>query len=92
MGECGRHTSNPEHVWQESVRIIENVGVARDTYRVRFDCPTIARRILPGQFVMLRIAGTNDPLLGRPLAMYNVVRDDSGEPLIRCPKAELSRR
>jgi dihydroorotate dehydrogenase electron transfer subunit len=80
MGECCRHTSNPDHVWQETVRIVENVAVGRDTFRVRFECPTMARRILPGQFVMLRIAGTNDPLLGRPLAMYRVVRSDSGEP------------
>ena len=50
-------------------------GSARDTYRVRFECPEIARRIVPGQFVMLRLAGMNDPLLGRPLALYNTVGD-----------------
>jgi dihydroorotate dehydrogenase electron transfer subunit len=60
------------------VRILENVQLARDTYRVRFECPEIARRIVPGQFVMLRLAGLNDPLLGRPLALYDVVRDSDG--------------
>jgi dihydroorotate dehydrogenase electron transfer subunit len=63
------------------VRIIENVRLARDTYRVRFECPDIARRIVPGQFVMLRLAGVNDPLLGRPLALYDVVRDTRGIPV-----------
>jgi dihydroorotate dehydrogenase electron transfer subunit len=48
---------------------------------VRFECPEIAQRIVPGQFVMLRLAGLNDPLLGRPLALYDVVLDDSGEPV-----------
>ena len=54
--------------------------LARDTYRVRFACPEIARRIVPGQFLMLRLAGCNDPLLGRPLALYDVVPDASGKP------------
>ncbi|MEX2308685.1 MAG: dihydroorotate dehydrogenase electron transfer subunit [Pirellulales bacterium] len=64
---------------QSRVRIVENVRVARDTYRVRLECPEIARRILPGQFLMLRLADMNDPLLGRPLALYDTVRDESGE-------------
>ena len=29
---------------------------------------------------MLRLAGGNDPLLGRPLAVYDVVPDGAGEP------------
>jgi dihydroorotate dehydrogenase electron transfer subunit len=61
-----------DHAVQCSVPIVENVRLARDTYRVRVACPQIAQRILPGQFVMLRIAGVNDPLIGRPLAMYDV--------------------
>ena len=60
------------------VRIIENVRLARDTYRVRFECPEIARRFVPGQFLMMRLADVIDPLLGRPLALYDTVRDDRG--------------
>ncbi len=60
--------------------MVENVRLARDTYRLRFDCPVIARRIVPGQFVMLRLAGCNDPLLGRPLALYDTVLSGGGEP------------
>ena len=65
----------------ERARIIENVRLARDTYRVRLACPDIARRILPGQFVMLRLAGWDDPLLGRPLALYDTVIDPYGNPI-----------
>jgi dihydroorotate dehydrogenase electron transfer subunit len=61
-----------DHAVQCSAPIVENVRLAKDTYRVRVACPDIARRIVPGQFVMLRIAGVNDPLIGRPLAMYDV--------------------
>lgn len=64
---------------QTRTRIVENVRLARDTYRVRFDCPEIARRFVPGQFLMLRLADVNDPLLGRPLALYDTVRDDHGK-------------
>jgi dihydroorotate dehydrogenase electron transfer subunit len=63
-----------------TVSVRENVRLARDTYRVRFDCPDIARQIVPGQFVMMRLAGCTDPLLGRPLALYDTVLDDDGAP------------
>src|ERR1700690_2247938 len=59
--------------------IVENVSVARDTYRVRFACPAIAGRITPGQFIMLRLAGCDDPLLGRPLALYDTILSAKGE-------------
>jgi dihydroorotate dehydrogenase electron transfer subunit len=60
--------------------VIENVRLARDTYRVRLAWPELARRIVPGQFVMLRLAGSGDPLLGRPLALYDTWIDADGTP------------
>ncbi|HVT30102.1 MAG TPA: FAD-binding oxidoreductase, partial [Lacipirellulaceae bacterium] len=60
--------------------MIENVKLARDTYRIRFECSQIARRSVPGQFLMMRLAGVNDPLLGRPVALYDTVRDAAGNP------------
>jgi dihydroorotate dehydrogenase electron transfer subunit len=69
-----------DHAWHGPVTVVENVPVARDTYRLRFACPEIARQIVPGQFVMLRLAGCNDPLLGRPLALYDVTPNEAGEP------------
>lgn len=62
------------------VRVVENVRLARDTYRIRLECPEVARRILPGQFIMLRLVDVNDPLLGRPLALYDVLRNEQGDP------------
>jgi len=64
-----------DHAWHGAVTIEENVPLARDTYRIRFACGEIARRVLPGQFVMLRLADCNDPLLGRPLAVYDLSAD-----------------
>jgi len=65
---------------QQTATVIENVLVARDTYRLRLDAPEMAATILPGQFLMVRAGAGNDPLLGRPFALYDVVRDASGTP------------
>jgi dihydroorotate dehydrogenase electron transfer subunit len=62
-----------------SVRVAENEPVARDTYRLRVPCPPLARRIRPGQFVMLRLADCNDPLLGRALALFDTYTSPGGE-------------
>jgi dihydroorotate dehydrogenase electron transfer subunit len=64
------------------VPILENVPLAQDTYRLRLDDPILARTILPGQFLMVRpgAEGANDPLLGRPFALYDVVLDAAGRP------------
>lgn len=64
-----------DRAFWETVEVVENVQLARDTYRVRFACPPMARRFLPGQFLMLRLAGSNDPLLGRAFALYDTVHD-----------------
>jgi dihydroorotate dehydrogenase electron transfer subunit len=56
-----------------TVPVIENVRLARNTYRLRLQTPSLASAILPGQFVMLRLPGTTDPLLGRPFALYDTV-------------------
>ena len=70
----------PSCVAQRTVTVLENVAVARDTYRLRLDDPAMAAAILPGQFVMVRPGADGDPLLGRPFALYDVARDDAGRP------------
>jgi dihydroorotate dehydrogenase electron transfer subunit len=75
-----QRTSYADRAWQGTVEIGENTRIARDTYRIRVACPEIARRILPGQFIMIRLAGLSDPLLGRPLALYDVVQGSDGKP------------
>jgi len=67
-------------VWQGVVAIEENVRVALDTYRMAFRAPAIAARAVPGQFLMIRLAGSVDPLLARPLALYDTLPDPDGRP------------
>ncbi|HKB06272.1 MAG TPA: FAD-binding oxidoreductase, partial [Gemmataceae bacterium] len=64
-------------MFQRTARIVENVPLADRTFRIRLHCPEIAAAIRPGQFVMLRLPGRDDPLLGRPFALYDTVLDAS---------------
>lgn len=69
-----------DRAWHGTVTVVENVQLARDTFRLRFACPELARRVVPGQFLMLKLAACDDPLLGRPLALYDTVLDEHGAP------------
>lgn len=70
----------PPTFLQLKARVSENVPLARDTYRLRLDAPELAAAVRPGQFVMLRLPGTTDPLLGRPFALFDTVLGPTGEP------------
>ncbi len=71
----------PVNAARRTVAILENVPIATDTYRLRINDPVMARAIRPGQFLMVKPASGTDPLLARPFALYEVVRDDSGVPV-----------
>jgi dihydroorotate dehydrogenase electron transfer subunit len=68
------------HFVQDDALVVENVALARHTYRVRL-ATTVAASIRPGQFLMVRIPGHTDPLLGRPFALYDTVLDAAGHPV-----------
>lgn len=59
--------------------VVEQEQTARDTFRLRLRCPEIAEQITPGQFFMIRSPGTDNPLLGRPFALYDVY-EENGRP------------
>ena len=59
----------------------EHVRLADRTFRVRLAAAEVAAAVRPGQFVMLRLPGTTDPLLGRPFALYDTVVDSAGTPV-----------
>jgi dihydroorotate dehydrogenase electron transfer subunit len=64
-----------------AAEVLENVLLARQTYRIRLHFPELARAIRPGQFLMIRLPGHSDPLLGRPFALYDTVLDTAGKPV-----------
>jgi dihydroorotate dehydrogenase electron transfer subunit len=68
-------------ILQVTAPVMENVPMARDTYRMRFHAPEMAQLISPGQFMMVRLPGITDPLLGRPFALYDTVLDSREQPV-----------
>jgi len=62
--------------------IVRHAQIADNTWRLRIECPEIAVAAVPGQFAMLRIPRRHDPLLARPLAVYDTFRhaDDGNAP------------
>lgn len=67
-----------DHAQQYAVEILDNRRIAGGTWKLRFRCPTMAAKITPGQFLMARLHGCDDPLIGRPFAMYEVYANGSG--------------
>jgi len=65
---------------QVNAPLQRNDSIAEGTFLIRVAAEPIARTLVPGQFVMVRLAGTNAPLIGRALAVYDVISDDSGTP------------
>src|SRR5512143_1705210 len=65
---------------QVIVQVVEQVRLARDTYRLRLAAPELARDVVPGQFFMIRAPGVTNPLLGRPFALYDTWLDGNGNP------------
>jgi dihydroorotate dehydrogenase electron transfer subunit len=54
------------------IPILSNREVLPDIFLMAFEAPRIAAEARPGQFVMLSIPATHDPLLPRPFAVFNV--------------------
>ena len=60
--------------------LVRNEKIAEDTYLLRVAAPNIAEKAVPGQFVMIRLSGTDAPLIGRALAIYDIIDDENGKP------------
>jgi dihydroorotate dehydrogenase electron transfer subunit len=65
--------------FQGPVPVTVNRALARNTYLIRLHAPALAEAIRPGQFLMLRLVGGTDPLLGRPFALYDTVVSEGGQ-------------
>ena len=63
--------------------IVAHKPVGRGYYRLVLNAPEAARTALPGQFVMLRVSDTLDPLLARPFGISAVISRSSLELVYR---------
>lgn len=60
--------------------LVRNEKIAEDTFLLRVSAPSIAQKVVPGQFVMIRMSHSDAPLIGRALAVYDVIEDETGTP------------
>jgi dihydroorotate dehydrogenase electron transfer subunit len=60
--------------------VIANTRLSVDYNVIALAAPAIAGSALPGQFVMVKMTGTLDPLLRRPFSVFEVLRDSAGAP------------
>lgn len=54
--------------------ILKNEEIQEDCFLMNVKVPSSFENPLPGQFVMMRIAGLNDPFLSRPISIYSFSR------------------
>ncbi|UCG13268.1 MAG: dihydroorotate dehydrogenase electron transfer subunit [Deltaproteobacteria bacterium] len=59
-----------------NAEVLFNDPVSVGLYHMGLRCPEIAARIQPGQFLMVRVLETLDPLLRRPFAVHRVYSND----------------
>lgn len=55
--------------------VISQRCLAEETFCLRISVPAIADQFLPGQFLMIRPLDGTDPILGRPFAVYDIIRE-----------------
>jgi dihydroorotate dehydrogenase electron transfer subunit len=58
----------------EIAKVLENIKLAPDHYRIRLISPKIAKEALPGQFLMVKCSNSFDPLLRRPISFNYIDR------------------
>ena len=59
-------------------RVIANARLSSEYSVLSLAAPEVGARTQPGQFVMVKPAGSGDPLLRRPFSVFEVLRDSSG--------------
>src|SRR6185503_16647402 len=58
-------------------RVIANTRLSADYNVIALAAPQIAEATQPGQFVMVKSAGGGDPLLRRPVSVFEVLRSNN---------------
>ena len=65
-------------MFQVKANIVLNKPVAEHCWRMVLDARKIASKVKPGQFIMLKISETNDPLFRRPFSVFRRTTHNHG--------------
>src|SRR5262249_30346790 len=61
-----------------AAEVISNHALSADYHVLALAAPAIAAGVQPGQFVMIKAARGNDPLLRRPFSVFELLRGNDG--------------
>jgi len=59
-------------IFQTKAKLIKNIAVAQNYYKIILACPQIAKEANPGQFLNIRVSEGCVPLLRRPFSIHRV--------------------
>lgn len=76
----------------ETVPVLENRELTRETWKIAFQAPEFAPLVRPGQFVMIRLPETVDPLLGRPFAVWSADKETGHVEVIYLVVGKMTKR
>jgi len=62
----------PEKIFQGQAKIIGKQKIGKDYFSLRLACAPVAAAAVPGQFVQVRVADGDEPLLRRPFGVHRV--------------------
>jgi len=57
---------------QIKAKLIKNIEVTKNYYKIIISCPRLARLAQPGQFLQVKVSDSGEPLLRRPLSIHRV--------------------
>jgi dihydroorotate dehydrogenase electron transfer subunit len=64
-------------IFQTKAKLIKNIEVIKNYYKIVLLCPEIAKEALPGQFVQVKVNAGYEPLLRRPFGIHRVRHKDT---------------
>jgi len=62
-------------IYQEDCRVIDNINVAPDYYKITFSSKEIAKEAKAGQFAQIKVSEGLSPLLRRPFSFHKIGKD-----------------
>ncbi|MGI6402563.1 MAG: dihydroorotate dehydrogenase electron transfer subunit [Thermoguttaceae bacterium] len=68
MSDC---CTTRRDIWSGCGSVLMNRAVSKTIRKITVVAPELAERVQPGEFVMLRLLEGADPILGRPLAVFD---------------------
>jgi len=62
------------HIYQTRAKLIKNIEVAENYYKIVLSCPQVAQKAQPGQFLQIKVNDGDEPLLRRPFSIHRIVQ------------------